>query len=86
MIETIFRVIIIVVLISITLGVIGSLSVTFDFSDNFSDVLFNFFAIACCLLPIKNLMPIFLFFVSIVVFKTTINIVKTIWNLLPISG
>lgn len=86
MVETIFRVIIILVLITVTLGVLASVSVTFDFGDNFSEVLFDFFAIACCLLPVKNLLPIFVFFISVVLFKTVISIVKTIWNLLPIRG
>ena len=86
MVETIFRIIIILVLITVTLGVLASCSVTFGFGDNFSDVLFDFFAVACCLLPVKNLLPIFVFMISVVVFKTTISIVKTIWNLLPIKG
>ena len=86
MVETIFRVAIILVLITVTLGILGSASASFNISNNFSEILLKFFVFACYLLPIKNLLPIFLFVISVVVFKTTVTIVKTIWNLLPIKG
>jgi len=44
----------------------------------------QFFRMAVFLIPITQLMPIFLFFVSMMSFRIVVSIIKTIWDLLPI--
>lgn len=44
----------------------------------------QFFRMAVFLIPVQELMPIFLFFVSMMGFRIVVSIIKTIWDLLPI--
>ncbi len=44
----------------------------------------EFINMALYLIPFKQLMPIFIFFVSMMVFRIAVAIVKTIWDLLPV--
>lgn len=44
----------------------------------------QFFKMAVFLIPVAQLMPIFLFFVSMMGFRIVVSIIKTIWDLLPI--
>lgn len=44
----------------------------------------QFFRMAVFLIPVKELMPIFLFFVSMMGFRIVVSLIKTIWDLLPI--
>jgi len=45
----------------------------------------QFINMALYLIPFKQLMPIFVFFVSTMVFRIYVAIIKTIWDLLPIA-
>jgi len=44
----------------------------------------EFINMALYLIPFQQLMPIFIFFVSMMVFRIAVAIVKTIWDLLPV--
>lgn len=44
----------------------------------------EFVNMALYLIPFRELMPIFIFFVSMMVFRIAVAIVKTIWDLLPV--
>lgn len=44
----------------------------------------QFINMALYLIPFKELMPIFVFFVSMMLFRIAVAIIKTIWDLLPI--
>lgn len=44
----------------------------------------QFINMALYLIPFKELMPIFIFFVSIMMFRIAVAIIKTIWDLLPV--
>lgn len=44
----------------------------------------QFIGMALYLIPFKELMPIFVFFVSVMLFRIAIAIIKTIWDLLPV--
>lgn len=56
----------------------------FTVSNGFYEVLDNYLSFACWLFPWKDLMPIVVFIFSMFVFRITIAIIKTVWNLLPI--
>lgn len=44
----------------------------------------DFIAFIFYILPIQGLKPIITIIVSIIVFRVTVSVIKTIWNLLPI--
>jgi len=44
----------------------------------------EFINMALYLIPFRELMPIFIFFVSMMMFRIAVAIVKTIWDLLPV--
>lgn len=44
----------------------------------------QFISMALYLIPFKELMPIFVFFVSVMLFRIAVAIIKTIWDLLPV--
>ena len=44
----------------------------------------EFINMALYLIPFQQLMPIFIFFVSMMVFRIAVAIIKTIWDLLPV--
>ena len=44
----------------------------------------EFINMALYLIPFKELMPIFVFFVSMMLFRIAVAFIKTIWDLLPV--
>ena len=44
----------------------------------------QFISMALYLIPFNELMPIFVFFVSVMLFRIAVAIIKTIWDLLPV--
>ena len=48
------------------------------------DPVIQFVHMALYLIPFKELMPIFIFFISMMSFRIIISLIKTIWDLLPI--
>lgn len=86
MIETIFRVIIILMLVTVVIAVVATLGITFNLPFQYSTLLLSFLHIVCYVLPFNKLMPIFITVISVVVFKISVSLLKTIWQLLPISG
>ena len=44
----------------------------------------EFINMALYLIPFQQLMPIFVFFVSMMLFRIAVAIIKTIWDLLPV--
>lgn len=45
---------------------------------------FEIIRMAMYLLPIRQLMPIFVMFTLLMTFRIVVSLIKTIWNLLPI--
>lgn len=43
----------------------------------------NFLSVIYYILPIENILPIFVFIVSMFAFRIVISLVKTIWDILP---
>lgn len=86
MIETIFRVLVILVIVTVALTFLSSLSVTFSFPFQYGDLLNSFLSIVYYILPFNKLMPIFVFVISITIFKISISLIKTIWDIFPMKG
>lgn len=76
-------------LLSVVFGVINTILMPLDIInfvvDNtvFSTIL-EFINMALYLIPFKQLMPIFVFFVSLMMFRIVVAFIKTIWDLLPL--
>lgn len=86
MIETIFRVIIIVLIITIVLAVACSLGIMWNFPFQYTTLLLSLLNVVCYIFPFKKLIPMFVTVISIVVFKTGISLLKTIWAIFPLKG
>ena len=87
MVETIFRVVIIGIIIAIVVGILGTVS--FGWTLNTSQylaTLSSILAIIFYILPIKKLMPIIVIFIASMVFRIAVSLISTIWDLIPIRG
>lgn len=87
MVETIFRVILIILVITIILAVVSTLGVNFNigFSFNTDQFLQQILSVACYIFPFKALLPILVVIISVTLFKIGIAILKTIWDIFPFS-
>lgn len=77
-------------LLSVVFGFINILLLPLSVIDIGLDILtlepvIQFFNMAMYLIPFKDLMPIFMFFVSMMSFRIIVSLIKTIWDLLPIA-
>lgn len=87
MLQIIFRILVIVVIIMVVVSIIATLGITFNFSfGGYASLLLSFLQIVCYVLPFKRVLPILIAVISIVIFKITVSLIKTIWQLLPIRG
>ena len=86
MVETIFRVIVILLIISLILVVISSLSVQLNLPFEYASLLLSFLNVVCYIIPLNKLMPILVCVVSITVFKIGISLLKTLWGIFPLKG
>lgn len=86
MVETIFKTIIIIMIITIVFAVIGNLSVSYHLSiAPYVSVLTSFLSVVFYIIPFKKLLPIFVIVIAFSVFRIAISILKTIWSILPIN-
>lgn len=87
MVETIFRVVVIGILIGVTVAIIGTVAFSWTLETSpYLSGLANFLHVIYYVLPIAKLSPIIIIFISSMVFRIVVTIVKTIWDLIPISG
>ena len=87
MVESIFRVTIITIIIAIVIGIIGTVSFGWTLNTStYLQGLTNFLHVIYYVLPIAKLSPIIYCFLGLMAFRIVIAVIKTIWNLLPISG
>lgn len=84
---TAFRVIVIIVIISIVIGLIGTVAFSWTLSTStYLATLSTIFSIIVYILPIGKLSPIITILIASMVFRIVISIIKAIWQLIPISG
>lgn len=62
----------------------GKEPLRFNIDSSVYEYIKDFVAFIFYILPIEGLKPIFSIIVSIIVFRITISVIKTIWNLVPI--
>lgn len=87
MVETVFRVVIIGVIVAITIGVIGTVSFGWTLNTNeYLQGLANFLHVIYYVLPIAKLRPIIYTFIGLMVFRIAVALIRTIWSLIPING
>ena len=84
---TVFRFIVIGIIIAIVVGLIGSVAFGWTLSTStYLATLSTIFSIIVYILPIGKLSPIITIFIASMVFRIVIAIIKAIWELIPISG
>lgn len=84
---TAFRVIVIIVIISIVVGLIGTVAFSWTLSTStYLATLSTIFSIIVYILPIGKLSPIITILIASMVFRIVVSIIKAIWQLIPISG
>lgn len=87
MFSTGVKILIIVLIITVVIGVIGTVSFGWTLNTSpYLATLSTIFAIIAYILPVKQLAPIATIFISSIVFRLAIAILKALWQLLPISG
>lgn len=87
MVASLFRVIIIGVIIAITIGLIGTVSFGWSFNTSaYLQGLTSFLHVIYYVLPIGKLSPIILCFVGLMTFRIIVALIKTIWSLIPVRG
>lgn len=87
MISTVFRFIIIGVVIAITIGLIGTVSFGWTLNTSvYLQGLTDFLHIIYYVLPIAKLRPIIYCFIGLQAFRIVVSFIRTIWSLIPIQG
>lgn len=87
MVSSVFRIVIIGVIIAITIGVIGTVSFGWTLNTSiYLQGLANFLHVIYYVLPIGKLSPIIFCFVALMVLRIAVSLVRTIWSLIPING
>ena len=77
-------------LLSVVFGIVNILLmplnvINFVVNSSVFTPIVEFINMALYLIPFKQLMPIFAFFVSMMLFRIVVSIIKTIWDLLPLA-
>lgn len=87
MVESVFRFVVIGIIIAIAIGIFGTVafSWTLDTSPYLSG-LTSFLHVIYYVLPIGKLSPIIFCFIALMVFRIIISIIKVIWDLIPVRG
>lgn len=84
---TLFRVIVILLIVSIVIGLIGTVAFSWTLSTStYLATLSTIFSIIVYILPIGKLSPIITILIASMVFRIVISIIKAIWQLIPIAG
>lgn len=87
MVASVFRVIIIGVIIAITIGVIGTVSFSWSLNTStYLQGLTSFLHVIYYVLPIGKLSPIIFCFIGLMAFRIVVSLVRVIWSLIPIGG
>lgn len=86
MIATIFRALIIAIIIAISIALIGQVSVVFNAGLQHSSILLSYFCFICYLFPVSRLLPLFVFVIASTVFKISIAITRTLWDVFSLRG
>ena len=87
MVQTIFRIIVIGIIIAFVIGIIGTVSWGWNLDTSpYLSTLSSILAVVLYVIPIGKLSPILVIFISSMVFRFVITVIKTVWDLIPIRG
>lgn len=87
MVVTVFRILIIGVIVAITIGALGVVSFSWNLqTSSYLQGLTSFLHVIYYVIPIGKLSPIIFCYVALMGFRITVSIIKTIWQLIPIRG
>ncbi len=86
MIETIFRCIIIFLLIVVIMTVITSATVSFNLGTDYMHALTIFLYLCYKFFPFQKLLPLIVCSISFTVFKITVSLIKAVWEIFPLRG
>ena len=87
MVETVFRVMMIGVIISIVVGIIGTVACQWSIDTSpYLQGLASFLSVVYYILPIGKLAPIITVTITLMNLRIVISLIKTIWSLIPIHG
>lgn len=85
--STVLKFIIIALVVSFVIGIVGVVSFGWTLSTStYLASLSTIFSIIVYVLPFKQLSPILVITVASMIFRIAVRIVKTIWELIPISA
>lgn len=86
MVETIFRVLVFLVVLAIVLSVISTVVVGFGISFNgFGATLSSFLSVVCYMLPIKRLLPVVACSIGLICLRIVVSIIRSVFAILPLS-
>lgn len=87
MISVIFRVIVLVIIITIVVAFLGSTGIAFSLGiEQYTDLFLSFMKCVAYIIPINKLLPILGISIAVIVFKISVSIIKTLWNILVVRG
>ena len=87
MVAVIFRVGVIGIIISIVIGLIGTVSFSWTLdTSTYLQGLANFLHVIYYVIPIGKLSPIITCFVAMMLFRIIVTIIKVIWDMIPVRG
>ena len=87
MVAVIFKVAVYGILVSIVIGLIGTVSFSWTLNTStYLQGLANFLHIIYYVIPIGKLSPIIFCYVAFTIFKIVIAVIKTIWQIFPVRG
>jgi len=87
MTETIIRFVIISFIVAVVIGLLGTVTFGWTITTNpYLSVLGSFIALGLYIIPVSKLAPIIAIVVSSFLFRFIVSVIKTIWQLFPISG
>lgn len=85
MVETAFRLIIMGIIVAFIIAFIGTVSFSWTINTSpYLSTLSTFLAVIFYILPIGKLSPILIIFISSMVFRIVIAVIRAIWSLFPI--
>lgn len=87
MVESVFRFVVIGIIIAIAIGIFGTVAFSWTLETSpYLSGLASFLHIIYYVLPIGKLSPIIFCFITLMSFRIIISLIKTIWDLIPIRG
>ena len=87
MISAIFRVILIIIIITIVVAFLGSTGIAFTFGvSKYTDLFLGFTRCVAYIIPIRKLLPLLGISIAVTVFGASITIIKTLWAVLVVRG